>query len=417
MRFLSRKVYLELKNGLTSPEMSVMLGPRQAGKTTLMLKLMEELELAGKACIYMNLDILEDRQYFVTQHTLVGHIQRKIGEDGVVFLDEVHRLENAGLFLKGLYDMRTPYKFVVSGSGSLELKANILEPMTGRKREFFCMPLSFSEFAANKLSVDFADVDNALDENKYECLRLISEYLAFGGYPRVVLGQTYEEKVSILSEIYKSYIERDIEALLKVEKSNVFESLVRILANQVGNVVNKKELSSTLGVTERTISKYIFLLEKTFILAMVSPFYRRVRKEITKSPKVFFMDLGLLALAQGRRPEVQFNAGGVFENACYLRLNELELLERVKFWRSKTGAEVDFVVISPETGGPIPIEVKSSVNEGFTLSRSLLSFMDKYRPQICFVYNKDKYFEMERKGAKIIVLPYRKKPAFNIEKR
>ncbi|MFH1408239.1 MAG: ATP-binding protein [Patescibacteria group bacterium] len=406
MQFLSRKVYFELKRHLNNPEMSVILGPRQAGKTTLMLKIMDELKAEGKPCLYLNLDILEDKQYFLTQHTLINYIQKKLGKEGTVFLDEVHRLENAGLFLKGLYDMRESYKFVVSGSGSLELKASILEPMTGRKREFLCMPLSFSEFAANKLSVDFKDVSAALDTNKYEYSRLMDEYLAFGGYPRVVLSQTYEEKFSILSEIYKSYVERDIEVLLRVEKSAVFESLVRILANQVGNMVNKKELASTLGVTERTINKYIYLLEKTFILAIVRPFYSRVRKEITKAPKVFFMDLGLLALAQGRSPEVQSRAGGTFENACYLRLNELNLLDSVKFWRSKMGAEVDFVVRSPKTGKIIPVEVKSSVKKERALSKSLLSFIDKYKPDDCFIYNRENYFELERGRTKISGLPY-----------
>ena len=386
--------------------MSVILGPRQAGKTTLMLKLMEELKASNKPAVYLNLGILEDKQYFLTQHTLIDRVQRLLGMEGVVFLDEIHRLENAGLYLKGLYDMKTPYKFVVSGSGSLELKANIMEPMTGRKREFLCMPLSFSEFAANRLSVNLKDLDSTIDSNKYELARLVDEYMAFGGYPRVVLSQTYEEKFSVLSEIYKSYLERDIEALLKVEKSGVFESLVRILASQVGNMVNKSELSSTLGVTERTIKKYTHLLEKTFIIAMVPPFYSRVRREITKSSKVFFMDLGMLALAQGRSPEVKFSEGGTFENACYLRLNELNLLERVKFWRSKTGAEVDFVIISPKTGKAIPVEVKSSVKEERPLSKSLISFIGKYKPNACFIYNRENSFESKRGNTKIGVLPY-----------
>jgi len=203
MQFLSRRIYFDLKNHLDSPEMSVILGPRQAGKTTLMLKLMEELKASNKPAVYLNLDILEDKQYFLTQHTLIDRVQRLLGMEGVVFLDEIHRLENAGLYLKGLYDMKTPYKFVVSGSGSLELKANIMEPMTGRKREFLCMPLSFSEFAANRLSVNLKDLDSTIDSNKYELARLVDEYMAFGGYPRVVLSQTYEEKFRFYQRFIK----------------------------------------------------------------------------------------------------------------------------------------------------------------------------------------------------------------------
>ncbi|MBL7159590.1 ATP-binding protein, partial [Candidatus Microgenomates bacterium] len=291
MKFIQRKIYSDLKKHLKKPEISLILGPRQAGKTTLMLKLADELETNKTPNVYFNLDIIEDKQYFKSQHALLDRIEKTIAKKkAVVFIDEIQRLENAGLFLKGLYDLKTDLKFIVSGSGSLELKADIIEPMTGRKKVFYCLPLSFSEFAGYKLDVQFKQISENLDANPYETERLIKEYLTFGGYPRVVLAQTEKEKSDVLQEIYQSYLEKDVQLLLKVEKETAFQALIKLLASQVGSLINKTELSSTLGLTQKTLDKYLYFLEKTFVIYLVRPFFTNVRKELRKSPKVYFSD-------------------------------------------------------------------------------------------------------------------------------
>lgn len=409
MGFLQRKVYFELKNHLKKPEISLILGPRQAGKTTLMLKLKDELEQKGVNTCYFNLDIIEDRYYFTSQNTLLDRIKKMFGKKGVVFIDEIQRLENAGLFLKGLFDLRSLYKFIVSGSGSLELKANIIEPMTGRKKIFHCLPLSFTEFAANKLNCNINVVETNLYQNPHELNRLIHEYFNFGGYPRVVLSETIQEKIDVISEIYKSYLEKDIQLLLGVEKEAAFEALVKILSSQVGNMVNRAELASTLGINEKTVEKYLNFLEKTFIISLVKPFFTNVRKELRKSPKVYFDDLGILRLAQGRlmSPVIE---GGFFENACFLRIKELALFEEIKFWRSTSGAEVDFVIISQKTGIPIAIEVKYSQSKKLTLGKSLINFILHYKPEKVFLYTKEHQSSFMRFKTKITQLPYRLLP-------
>lgn len=412
MEFIQRKVYQTIKDHLTKPEITLILGPRQAGKTTLMDKLRDELNQLGKKTAYFNLDIVEQYQYFKTQHLLLDQIKREIGQStGTIFIDEIQRLENAGLFLKGLYDLKTGYKFIVSGSGSLELKADIIEPMTGRKKNFLCLPLSFTEFAAYKLKTSLSEVVSALTANPHHQERLIREYFVYGGYPRVILSQTHQEKLSVLSEIFSSYLEKDIQLLLKIEKDLVFRSLVRILAEQVGNIVNRAELSSTLGVNEKTILKYIDLLEKTFIVTMVKPFFRNARKELTKSPKVYFIDLGFLRLAQGLSSEArQQIQGGVFENACLLRLNELDLLEKPNFWRSAGGAEVDFIVNSPKTGEIIPMEVKMSPRKNDAFGKSMLSFMKTYQSKHVYFYTLKHDKKITKWGASIRYLPYYQLP-------
>lgn len=411
MIFLPRKIYQRLKNSFKQKEISLILGPRQAGKTTIMHKLSEELKSIGKLSAYFNLDILEDKQYFTTQHNLLDRIKKTVGEKpAVVFIDEIQRLDNSGLFLKGLYDINSPYKYVVSGSGSLELKSNILEPMTGRKIIFYCPPLSFSEFCAYKLQTDLNRTDKILaGSNPQEQSRIINEYINFGGYPRVVLAETYEAKTQILQEIYQSYLEKDIQLLLKVEKEESFSALVKILASQVGNILNRAALSSDLGVTEKTIKKYLYLLEKTFIIKLLKPYFRNVRKELKKSPKVYFVDLGLLRFAQGKVAKALPVEGNIFENACFLRLLELELFEEIKYWRTQSGAEVDFVISSPTTGKPIPVEVKTTFT-GASIGRGLFSFFSHYNPDTAFIYSLVNRQDIKRKDVDLHVIPYHHLP-------
>jgi len=377
MQYLKRKSYLELKKHLDKKEISLILGPRQAGKTTLMFHLKEEIEQKSKATCYFNLDILEDRFYFSSQNKLIEKIKRIIGKKGVVFIDEIQRLQDAGLFLKGLYDLGSQYKFIVSGSGSLELKSNVLEPLTGRKKIIYCLPLSFEEFCANKLNIDFSQVDDYLKDEIFLKERLIDEYFNFGGYPKVFFLEKEEEKKEALKEIYQSYLEKDIKILLGVEKDYAFDNLVKILALSVGNLVNINELALNLGLNIKTIKKYLYFLEKTFIIKLVSPYFTNVRVELKKMPKVYFLDLGLLNLV---RREVK--GGGFFENACFLRIKEKYPDEEIHFWRTKSGAEVDFVLGWGKD--IVAYEIKETIKKR-ALGKGLISFIKKYQPKKVFL--------------------------------
>ncbi len=140
-------LFQDLKSHLFKKEMSFIIGPRQAGKTFLMLLLKEYLEKKGGNVIFLSLDFESDKQFFVSQNKLIKKIQLEIGKNkGYVFIDEIQRKENAGIFLKGIYDMNLPYKFIISGSGSLELKEKIYESLVSRKRIFELNVLSFEEF-------------------------------------------------------------------------------------------------------------------------------------------------------------------------------------------------------------------------------------------------------------------------------
>jgi len=367
----------------------MLVGPRQAGKTTLMTGLINELEIKGKKCLYLNLDNEKEKRFFVSQSSLVEKIGTVLGgEKGYVFIDEIQRKEDAGIFIKGIYDMRLPYKFVITGSGSIELKEKVYESLAGRKRLFEIYPLSFEEFVNYKTKYKYEDkLENYLDINKDERKDLLEEYLKFGGYPKVVLSETSEEKNIAMEDIYKSFIEKDIQALLKVEKSDVFLDLLRTLASQSGRLVNYSELSNTLKLSLPTIKKYLWYLEKTFIIEKSSPFFKNVRKEITKSPMMYFVDFGFRNYALGSLGNYEMEKGFIFQNFIFNNLRDLLKHRNVRrsFWRTKQGGEVDIVLDAfPK---PVPLEVKYSSLDKLSVSRSLRSFIEKYKPPKAFIIN------------------------------
>ncbi|MCL4279629.1 MAG: AAA family ATPase, partial [Ignavibacteriaceae bacterium] len=147
---IKRLLYNEIKDHLRAKEISIIIGPRQVGKTTLMLELLNSLKDTGEKALFLNLDYENDKRFFENQDLLLSKIKLEIGNDGYVFIDEIQRKENAGIFIKGIYDLHLPYKFILSGSGSLELKEKIQESLVGRKRLFELLPVTFKEFVNYK---------------------------------------------------------------------------------------------------------------------------------------------------------------------------------------------------------------------------------------------------------------------------
>lgn len=336
------------------------------------------------------MDIQADREHFKTQEDLLRKIRLEIGDEGHVFLDEIQRKENAGVFLKGIYDMGLDYKFIVSGSGSVELKEHIHESLAGRKRMFELFTLSFLEFVNFRTAYRYENKLPAFFEAEKTKLRaLFEEYMNFGGYPRVVLASEETEKRKIISEIYQSYIERDIFNLLGVRKEESFIHLVRILASQIGNLLNISELSNTLGISRKTVEQYIWYLQKTFVIKKITPFYRNPRKEITKSPVVYFTDLGLRNYAIGEfgRAVLSTGAGFLFENFIFGLLYEKARNGDAKlhFWRTKDGAEIDLVYVIG--GRPTPVEVKFSVLREPKIGRAMKNFVTQFTPVRAYIVN------------------------------
>ena len=388
---IERSIYPHLVDHLAKKEISLITGPRQSGKTTLMLWLKGELDQKGEPTLFLNLDVEWDRPHLESQAALIRKLELELGKKGgFVFVDEIQRKEDAGRFLKGLYDLNLPYKFIVSGSGSLELKERIHESLVGRKRLFELNTLTFEEFFNYKTASRYHENLAAFFEiEKERAHHLLMEYLNFGGYPRVVLEDRQDEKVRVIDDIYRSVLERDVAYLLKVEKTEAFNRLIKVLAGQIGDLINYKELSSTLGTSFQTVKKYLWYAQKIFLLNLVTPYSRNVRKEITQSPVAYFGDLGLRNYALGIFGTVASPAecGFLFQNLVFLILSSIRHpgLTTLHFWRTKDKAEVDFIVEKGEA--LIPVEVKFKALTDVEMPRSLLSFCERYQPAEAHVVN------------------------------
>lgn len=407
-KFIKRNILEDLQRDLGKKEIAFLIGPRQSGKTTLMKVLQGELEKKRERTLFLSLDFEYDRQYFVSQQSLIKKIELELGKKrGFVFIDEIQRKENAGLFLKGIHDLNLPYKFIVSGSGSVDLKAKIKESMVGRKRVYELYPVSLTEFVHFK--TDYRYENNLADffsSEKSKLDQLLSEYLNFGGYPRVILETELRDKIRTIDEIYQGYMEKDISYLLKVEKIEAFGSLIKILADQIGKLMNYSEISNTLGLSLPTLKNYLWYAEKTYILERITPYFRNIRKEISKSPTVYFSDTGLRNYSLGILGQLtrQDDLGFVFQNLVFLILREKLRWSNaeIHYWRSKSGAEIDFVI---DPGRKvIPVEVKYRDFSQAVIPRSYNSFIEKYAPERCFVINKNLKTTVNVKKSKVVFL-------------
>lgn len=407
---IKRKLFTDLVSHLSQEEISIIIGPRQSGKTTVMEMLREHLDKRGERTLYLNLDIEWDRPHFDSQLALLRKIELELSKQrGYVFIDEIQRKENAGLFLKGLFDLRLPYKFIVSGSGSLELKEKIHESLIGRKRLFELTTITFDEFIHHKTEYRYKEnLAGFLEIERDKAQQLLMEYMNFGGYPRVVLASEQTEKIQIIDEIYRSVLEKDIAYLLKVDKTDAFSALIKVLSSQIGKPISYAELSSTLNISYQTVKKYLWYSQKIFLLDLISPYARNVRKEITKSPVPYFWDLGLRNYALGVFGHLgsPSECGFIFENLAFLLLKEQAKLgtTKVNFWRTRDRAEVDFILESGRKVVPIEVKYKSLKKE--EIPRSLRSFIEKYSPDEAYVINLDYKNKLKINKTTLFFLPY-----------
>ncbi len=293
----------------------------------------------------------------------------------------------------------------------MEIKSKIKEFLTGRKRETHLFPLSFKEFIAHENKIPGALREVKLAEASLEDWRqneqLYGQYLSrvmeetavFGGYPAVITAKNRQTGMEELNEIYQSYVKKDVVEFLKVGRSEVFSQLVKVLAAQVGNLINKSEVCSLLGSNLATVSKYMDILKETYIAGYLPPFVSSRRNEVKSAHKCFFMDNGLrnFSLRQFNALNDRADKGALIENLVFTELVKDNALynEELYYWRSKGGAEIDFVLSIPDKGGIIPIEIKSGPARPGLLSKSFHAFLDVFSPPTAIFLNRD-LFHIEK---------------------
>jgi predicted AAA+ superfamily ATPase len=407
--YMEREILPDLIRWLGEKEILGIIGPRQAGKSTILKALirflLNERKIEGKDIFYFNLDDIRIIKFLAVPQDFIKFIQSFSPKQAYIFIDEVQRLENPGLFLKYIYDLGLNFKLIVTGSSSLELRSKIFESLTGRKIVFHVYPFNFREVLKTKPFFhnlktfknwdDFVFKDKIYASSLKECLE---EYVVYGGYPRVILERDLLKKKEILWEIYGSYVEKDIINFLKIELPDKFNDLVKVLSSQIGNLVNLHELSNTLAVNRATIEKYIFILRNTFVVSLLRPFSKNTRSEISKMPKVYFHDTGLRnAIINGfGEINIRVDNGQLLENFIFSQLNESNFLKNVRFWRTKTGGEIDFV--AEINRNIIGFESKYSSFVKPSFSRSTKHFIKDYSPEKIIIFTKDYLHRIEAKN-------------------
>ena len=370
MKYFPRKLQKKIHPWIDKPDAIIILGARQVGKTSLLQLLKDDLKRRwgdAKNLLLFNLEdtdqlaaLNRDPKYFKEYLLFCGADAKK---ESVVMIDEVQYLNDPSHFLKYLADLESSIKLIVTGSTSLAIK-RFKDGMTGRKKVFTLFPLDFQEFLSFKnkkrlLSVleEFWFRNLALENKEIDPERikpftqemkvLFEEYILYGGYPKVVLARSLEDKLEELRELFETYELKDVNVLFDVANMQVFQNLFKLLAGSVGSLLNVNELSGTLGSGRDTIRRYLSILENSFIIHALPPFHSNIRKELTKMPKIFFLDTGLRNFALRNFTELSFrpDKGPLFENVIFAELyKNLGVIDQLFFWRTISKTEVDFVL-------------------------------------------------------------------------
>ncbi len=344
-----RKVFSEIQKVILRDESIILTGARQVGKTSLLILLKHFLEEQGKSCHYFN---LENTDHLKTLNEHPYKLFDLIPESKTkqyVCIDEIQYLDNPTNFLKLLYDeKRLEVKVIASGSSSFYIDKKFKDSLVGRKFLFEIHSLDFDEFLAFSGQNDLLERKNEKLTAYYEekLLTLWAQYARFGGYPKVVLAEDNEMKKMLLEEIGSAYVKKDI-ADAGIKSAEKYFFLLKILASQTGQLVNAQELSNTLGIARKTIEEYLYVMEKSYQICLIKPFYKNIRKELTKMPKVYFYDLGLRNFLVNNYEALpkRGDKGAYVENMAFRELlRTAKNIDEVRFWRTQDKKEVDFVV-------------------------------------------------------------------------
>jgi len=347
--FIKRKILLRISRFLEYKEAIVIYGARQVGKTTIMKMLIKQLKDNGipdKAVFYFDLEDL-DMLNLCSQGVdfLIRYIDARTSYKGkiYVFIDEIQYFGNASSFIKLMVDNHSNrFKLIASGSSVLGIKSKIKKSLVGRIVTFEVFGLDFEEFLWFKKKI--FNLDKVADEKtEKELKQLFEEFIIFGTYPRIALISRIDDRRYYLKELIQTYIKKDIKDIGKIRNIMKFNNFLRILADQTGNLLNIDELASSVGIARETVYDYLTLLEGTYIARRLAPFFRNLRSELTKMPKIYFEDSGVLNYLK-YDDIVEKVSGQLLENSIYAELRKVVGLESLRYWRTQSKQEIDFVV-------------------------------------------------------------------------
>jgi len=325
-----QRIYSKLGGLLQPQKVLVIYGPRRVGKTTLLQDYLKDSNLKYK---------LDSGDNIQTQQVLGSQDFTKILEYAqgydLIVIDEAQQIPNIGMGLKIIVDNMPNIKVIATGSSSFDLANQIGEPLTGRKRTVTLYPISQLELVSH--------------HNPFELKQKLEEFLVFGSYPEIITATSRKEKIIIIQEIFNSYLLKDILSLEKIKSPKALLDLLKLLAFQIGREVSLHELGTQIGLNVKTVSRYIDLLEKSFVIIRATGFSRNLRKEITSKNKYYFMDNGIrnAAIAQFNGLDTRNDIGQLWENFIVIERLKKRAYKDIHgnwyFWRTYNQQEIDLI--------------------------------------------------------------------------
>jgi predicted AAA+ superfamily ATPase len=412
MEYYPRKIEEKVEKWLSRKEIILIKGPRQCGKTTLLLHLREKL--GG------NYVSLEDETILKTFDENPKEFAKRYsnGQKTFLFIDEAQYSKNAGKNLKLLFDLFSDnLKLIVTGSGSFDIKVEIGKHLVGRAIYFEMFPLDFEEFLmwkARDLHKIFVDYKNAVMDFilqgksisitpsfEKEFQSLLSEYLIYGGFPAIVKEKDESIKKELLKNLTRTYLEKDIFFFLNIRHIEKFRLLLSYLSFNVGSLIEISSIMNELKMDYRTVESYISILANTYVISLVSPFYKNLATELKKAKKAYFIDVGLRnSIMNNFMPlENRTDKGAILENFIFNELR-LNFEEKINYWRTTSKAEVDFVI--QRSNEIIPIEVKNQAK----LKSGFFSFLKAYKPKRALVFTEKEFSVNKFNNTEVAFVPH-----------
>lgn len=325
---ITRKLQETIEQRLFKGKAIILIGARQVGKSTLLKMIIDKLHLPT---LELNCDDPEVRDLLT--HINTAEWRMLIGNNKIVAIDEAQRIPYIGLSLKLITDQFPEVQLLVTGSSSFELQNKLNEPLTGRKFEYHLFPLSTAELLEGK---GLIHVKQTLETR-----------LIYGSYPDVVNHEM--DAKEILTNLAGSYLYKDLLTLDDVRRPMLLDKLLTALALQVTSEVSYNELAQTIGSDNKTVEKYISLLEKCYVIFRLNGFNRNLRTELKRSKKIYFYDNGIRnAILQNFAPlSLRQDTGALWENFFIserLKANHYNGRNVIPyFWRTTQQQEIDYI--------------------------------------------------------------------------
>ena len=398
--YIERDLEGEILACLDMPEIIAVVGPRQSGKTTLLQHIVEGIKDKKVSVI----DFEDRDELALFANDIKGFCELYVEGKEYLFIDEFQYAEAGGRNLKYIYD-NYPIKIFITGSSATELSIQSIQYLVGRIFVFTLYPLSFAEFLMF-VQPNLVKFLKSPECPGLEIVRRINSFynrhVVFGGYPRIALAKNDEERKLVLKNIFHTYLLKEIRQILGYKQDLELKKLITALALQTGSTCNYNELSVLTGLKYRALRSALDILIKTFVVAPCLPFYTNKRVELTKTPKFYFIDNGFrnMSIQDFRIIDARGDTGALHENFIASELLKKDV--PLHFWRTKSKAEVDFIV--EKQGQVVPIEVKSKITSS-SITRSFRSFLDKYRPGTGIMSSGEYCADQTISGAHILFRP------------